>query len=87
MLYAQTRPQGSFLADFYSTQYTTSPGACMPDTLESRRTKRSAQGYGGRATKASPSGSAEYHLPDYTEPEPKRRPARPRRKVKLRETT
>ena len=31
--------------------------------------------------------SEEYHLPDYTEPEPKRRPARPRRKVKLRETT
>ena len=39
----------------------------------------------GGATKAS----AEYHLPDYTEPEPGQRPpkgARLRRKVKLPET-
>ena len=54
------------------------PGACLPDTLESRRTKWSRPQDTGDATKAS----AEYQLlPDrtvYTEPEPTRWPRPPK---------
>ena len=56
----------------------------MPDTLESRRTKRGAQGYGGRNEAKA---SAEYHLLDYTEPEPKRRPSPPEEEGEASETT
>ena len=48
----------------------------MPDTLESRRTKRGAQGYGGRNGNAAYARSTTF--PVYTEPEPTRWPRPPK---------
>ena len=59
------------------------PGACMPDTLESRRTKRGAPGYGGRNEGECGVPPPDHHTsttPDYqyTEPEPTRWPRPPK---------